>query len=222
VGLFERIERLPVEEWAAAVGGLARRIRRRLARRRGALVGVVASGLLVFAVAGNALFGQSGPHPAPIWGPEDPPVAVATHGAADSPRQKTEASPLVAEVQAGLSEQGYFDGLATGVLDAGTRAAIAAFERAQGLPETGEPSVALLAAVSDETRAAPRPDPAPRLSVAQIQRLLNEQGFGPLEEDGLMGPRTREALERFARAEGLDPSAPGSPAIMRALAGGDA
>lgn len=220
--LSERIERLPVEEWAAAAARLGRRVRRRVARRRGPVLGAVAACVVTGVVAGNALFGQSGPHPAPMWEGGEPRMAVAGHGApADAP-QEAQVSPLVAKVQRELAGQGYFAGAATGVLDDDTRAAIAAFERAQGLPETGEPSVALLAAVSSGVRAVAQPGPAPRLSVADMQRLLNERGFGPLEVDGLMGPRTRGALERFAEAEGLSGADPRSPAVMRALAGGDA
>lgn len=33
--------------------------------------------------------------------------------------------------------------------------------------------------------------------IQQIQRALNKAGFGPLREDGVMGPGTRQALERF-------------------------
>lgn len=218
----ERIERLPVEDWAASVGRVLRRIRRRAQRRRALIVGVAGGGALVIAVAGNALFGQTAPHPAPLWSESERELAVAAHGAPTEAAEPVEVSPLVAKIQEGLSGQGFFAGDPSGVLDDATRSAIRAFERTQGLPETGEPSVGLLAAVSAGVRAVPQPESSPRLSIADMQRLLNERGYGPLDVDGLMGPRTRSAIERFAAERGLAGADPRSPALMRELAEGGA
>jgi lytic murein transglycosylase len=51
------------------------------------------------------------------------------------------------EIQRRLTARGYDTGGADGVIGAKSRAAIAAFQTAQGLPATGEPSVDLLAAL---------------------------------------------------------------------------
>jgi len=222
VRLVERIERLPVEDWAAAVGRGVRRIRRRAARRRALILGVAGGGVLVAAVAGNALFGQTAPHPAPLWGAAEREMAVAAHGGAAEVVEAVEPTPLVAKIQEELGQQGFFAGDPTGILDEATRSAIRTFERTQGLPETGEPSVALLAAVGAGVKPVPRPEPLPRLSVSDMQRILNEKGFGPLEVDGLMGPRTRAALERFAAERGISAADLRAPAMMRALAEGGA
>ena len=222
--LSERFEQLPVEEWAATVARVGRRVRRRASRRRGPLLGGgLALGVAVL-VAGNALFQQTARHPAPLWGSGDGRMAVASHGAPNETagdRETIERSPLVEKVQNALAEEGYFDGPPSGVLTEPTRDAIRTFEAAQGLEQTGKPSVALLAAVSSAVEVVSSREPVPDYSVADIQKRLNERGYGPLEVDGLMGPRTRDALADFARAQGLDPSAPRSPPVMRALARGN-
>ena len=40
-------------------------------------------------------------------------------------------------------------------------------------------------------------------AVALLQLALNRAGFGPLEQDGIFGLRTREALRRFQAANAL-------------------
>lgn len=226
----DRVRDWPVEEWAASAARLARRVRRRAARRRGSLAGVAIAVVMAGAVAGNALWRQDEPHPAPLWGEAqevERTMAVAAHGDRDTDQpapRRADGSSLVGNIQRELAASGYYAGPVTGVLDEATRAGIRAFERAQGLPETGEPSVGLLAAVTSGVRAVPSPEePEPvDLDVADIQRLLNERGYGPLAVDGVMGPNTRSALRRFAEAEGLDTADARSPSVLRALAGGGA
>lgn len=50
-------------------------------------------------------------------------------------------------------------------------------------------------------RAAQRP--APDARVAEAQRKLKEAGFDPGGDDGVLGQRTRSALQDFQRAKGL-------------------
>lgn len=242
MSLADRIERLPVEDWAAFVARTARRARRRVARRPTAAIGVVAGAVVAVAVGGNALFSQSEPHPAPLWG-EAPQEMIATHGDVRdvSPPADPEADrALVQRVQEGLAVGGYYDGPPDGVLDGATQDAIRAFERATGLPETGEPSLALLAAVAAErvdvapageedtaTAAEPavpvataHPAAAQHIDVADMQRLLNARGYGPLSIDGKMGPNTREALKRFSVDAGFGADAGMTPAVLKALAAG--
>jgi hypothetical protein len=52
-----------------------------------------------------------------------------------------------------------------------------------------------------------RTDASPAL--AGVQKALNKLGYGPLAEDGLVGPGTRAALDRFKADHGL----PGGDAI---------
>ncbi|GAB5376298.1 MAG: hypothetical protein AcusKO_27600 [Acuticoccus sp.] len=238
MSLSSRIDALPVEEWAATAARTVRRLRRRVmrkpARSMGALFGVVA----IAAIASNALWEQTGEHPAPLWAKADEPAAaterlVAAHSPA-TPAARPDA--LVAEIQTLLGDAGYYAGPADGILTDTTREAIALFETDNGLDETGEPSVALLSAFGAEDEggevvaavevasviATPEPartpvPPLPALgSIAEIQAALNRAGHGPLSEDGVMGPRTRAALDAFAQNQGL--AATGmTPALLRAL-----
>ncbi|EHP90345.1 Peptidoglycan-binding domain 1 protein [Methylorubrum extorquens DSM 13060] len=41
----------------------------------------------------------------------------------------------------------------------------------------------------------PKPDP----TVIRAQRALTKLGYGPLKDDGLMGPGTKAAIEKFER-----------------------
>lgn len=232
--LAERIERWPIEEWAAAVSRTGRRLRRRAMRRRRGLAVAVATLALVAAVGGNALWRQTERHPAPLWGAPQDGVrqVIAGHGVSAAPANassvgRTSVATLVERVQQALAADGFYTGAPTGRLDEETRAAIRRFEAARGLPETGEPSLALLAAMSEPAPSGGRvtqvaaPSP-PELGVAEVQRLLNAKGFGPLAVDGKMGPRTQEALDRFAVAHGLSTRQGLSPALIEVLAGRDA
>lgn len=42
-------------------------------------------------------------------------------------------------------------------------------------------------------------------SVQLLQLALNRAGFGPLEQDGVFGTATQNALTRFQQAQGLTP-----------------
>ena len=238
--LSERINQWPIEEWASEAGRQLRRVRRRLARRKTRVAVVVASACLMIAVGGNALWSQSARHPAPLWsgGVEQRTAFASSSRLPEVIRQASEDGPdddalasLVSQVQGGLAANGFYDGRVTGELDEETSDAIRSFERARGLAETGEPSLPLLAAVSASVAplpaAASQPDPvrtvhAPQINVADIQRLLNERGFGPLSVDGKMGRMTRHALDNFAAREGFGEGAGLSPEVLRALAGNDA
>lgn len=122
------------------------------------------------AVAVNALFLQSGPHPAPLFKASLLPLTEATHSVpvvvprprpaeAGPPRveaPKSAAAPTSAgrgdviadmlstrrliALQRALAQYGYGQIKPTGVVDADTRAAIEKFERERKLPVTGQPS----------------------------------------------------------------------------------
>ncbi|MEM7695019.1 MAG: peptidoglycan-binding protein [Pseudomonadota bacterium] len=180
----------------------------------------------VAVISSNALFDQSERHPAPIFGAAEElavPVRaeaplVASHSAADP------GDELVRKIQAGLRAKGLYAGATSGVLDDETRAAISALETERGLPATGEPSLGLLAAVS-----APRPadvtrvrevstsSPSVVLSVRDVQAVLNDLGYGPLAVDGVLGPRSRKALDDFAQSKGISERGM-VPSVLRALA----
>ncbi|MFC4174049.1 peptidoglycan-binding protein [Microvirga sp. GCM10011540] len=72
------------------------------------------------------------------------------------------------------------------------QAQLKASEEARNRPQAAMPA-ALLAVT---------PRPAPRDIVA-AQKALTELGYGPLEADGVVGPGTREAIEKYQRETGL-------------------
>lgn len=212
----------PVETWVATCAAAVLRLRRRIWRRPA--LTALAAALPIFGgvIVGNALWQQREVHPAPFWG-ERPQLARVSEVSPPpfpepAPREEPY-SPLVAEIQAALLDGGTHDG----VLDRRTAAAIERFEAANGLTVTGRPSVALLTALRKEQPTSGHPGSAGRtldgIDVAALQGLLNENGYGPLEVDGVLGPRTREALSRFAgTAEGRSALTP--PALE--LVGSDA
>lgn len=51
--------------------------------------------------------------------------------------------------------------------------------------------------------ALPAPDEPTGLTLARAQEMLRDLGFDPGPIDGIWGPRTRAALERFMAARGL-------------------
>lgn len=53
--------------------------------------------------------------------------------------------------------------------------------------------------------------------VRAVQEALTEQGFDPGPSDGLMGPRTREAIGAFQEARGLEPDGLPSEALLDLL-----
>lgn len=130
----------------------------------GAVAAVGAITILV-----NALFLQSGPHPAPIFANKPPPQPQLqqsqqqktvshslTPADAALPRPRAiepVAAParpraaLIGDLQRELSRRGYYDGAADGVYGPRTDAAIRDFEQAAGLRASTEPTEALLQSI---------------------------------------------------------------------------
>lgn len=189
----------------------------------------------------NALVIQQG-RPSP-----DKPRAAAAQAAqpaqpavarAEAPKR----SDLVEQVQTALAERGLYDGVVDGLPGAATTAAIKAFERAQGLAQSGEASEKILAALltapmkradaaptpaarpAKATAPAPAPAPASTGSTAAAnptlmaaQRALAKIGYGPVSIDGKLGTETRNAIRAFERDRGMTETGELTPPVMRAL-----
>jgi peptidoglycan hydrolase-like protein with peptidoglycan-binding domain len=167
-------------------------------------------GLLAAAAAGailvNALFMQSGPHPAPIFANKPAPEAVTTL----RPNEAT--LDVVTEIQRELARRGFYLGAADGVYGPKTDAAIRDFEQAAGLRPSAEPNDTLLAAITRSavkvkpaSEPASRNDPiaallAPSVRITAVQRALTDFGYGPLKPTGTYDAPTRASIERFERA----------------------
>jgi len=191
---------------------------------------IAAGGTVVILV--NALFLQSGPHPAPIIANKPPPapaVVSSSLTAADTALPRHRPADLVAEplpparpraqvvtdIQRELSKRGFFDGAADGFYGPKTDAAIRDFEQAAGLRPSNEVGDALLQSImrsplkSKPAVAAPKKnDPIAGLlstdpKVMAVQRALSSYGYGQIKPTGVYDPETRAAIEQFERERKL-------------------
>lgn len=155
------------------------------------------------AIVFNALFLQTRQHPAPL---------VGTGDAEERPEQQGDI--LVLSVQAALKEVGDYSGPLDGLDGPQTQSAIRLFESRAGLTSTGRPTPALLAAVQtfanqlnarriEERRQSPAGPSEPDSRVTAVQVALARSAYGPLRDDGVVGPETRMAIMRFQRDRNL-------------------
>jgi peptidoglycan hydrolase-like protein with peptidoglycan-binding domain len=190
------------------------------------LICMVAAAAAATAILINALFMQSGPHPAPIFANKGPVAQADPQGAVAMPRPRpgehdagrtdthTRArTELVAEIQRELIKRGFYDGVADGVYGFRTDAAVRDFEQAAGLKPVAEPNEVLLRAIARSSVRAPagapsRGDPiadllAPNKRVVAVQRVLADFGYGQIKPTGVLDPETKAAIERFERERKL-------------------
>jgi peptidoglycan hydrolase-like protein with peptidoglycan-binding domain len=185
----------------------------------------------------NALFLQSGPHPAPIFA-NRPPVTAISRGtqAVPVPQPRTaEVSSrprsridLIADIQRELARRGFYDGSADGVYGPKTDSAIRDFEQAAGLRPTAEPNDVLLSTIARSTLKAkpaaqlPKNDPiaellVPSRRIVAIQRALSDFGYGQIKPSGSYDVDTRRAIERFERENKLPVTGQISERLTRQL-----
>jgi len=154
------------------------------------------------------------PAPRPNIAAQTATSAAPAQTAAQASGRTDDPNMLVREVQAELVRRGLYDGPADGLLGPKTEAAILDYEIGAGLKPTGRPNPQLLTAM--RTPVAAQPGVAsPR--VAAVQRVLDQQGFGPVKADGVAGEATRAAIRRFEERRGLPQKGEITPAILREL-----
>jgi peptidoglycan hydrolase-like protein with peptidoglycan-binding domain len=137
-------------------------------------VGVVGS----VAILVNALFLQSGPHPAPLFKASPSPLAAgeATNTVVAVPRARpAEPVPvkldvpavartpveIMADIQRELARRGFYDGSIDGVHGSKTDSAIRDFEQAAGMKPSVQANEALLQTIVRSSIEAPRTAAAP-------------------------------------------------------------
>jgi peptidoglycan hydrolase-like protein with peptidoglycan-binding domain len=126
------------------------------------------------AILVNALFLQSGPHPAPLFKAPLSPVAAgeATNSVVvavprarlaepvsakvETPAVARTPGEIMAEIQRELARRGFYDGSIDGVHGPKTDSAIRDFEQAAGLKPSLQPNEALLQAIVKSSIEAPR------------------------------------------------------------------
>lgn len=227
---------IEIEENASGVGAA-------ISRHPREFVALVMATAAVGAIFANALFMQSGPHPAPIFAARPlvaaKPSAAATRPVVVEPVRLTNppAAPvrnrvqLIAEIQRELTRRGFYDGIADGVWGARTDAGARDFLQAAGIrmnPDVSEEllrtiqSAPLKAAGAAVVSAPVRNDPiadliAPSKRVLAIQRALSDFGYGQIKQTGAYDPETRTAIEKFERDHRLPVTGQISDRFVREL-----
>ncbi|GJE28621.1 hypothetical protein LKMONMHP_3494 [Methylobacterium organophilum] len=186
---------LPRTQAAGASGGMlafAAKLGRIGIAHPGETLGTLAALAAAAYVALNALGFQVGRHPAPIL-----PQAVAKaepKKAAPPPAKAAPEEPAAVKAAEPPRPK----------------------EAAEAAKPVPHDAIGEIIKTRPETTASvtPKADPA----VARAQRALVKLGYGPLKEDGLMGPGTRAAIEKFERDRKL--AVTGQPAgkTLRELA----
>ena len=205
-------------------------------------VAVLMATAAVSAIFINALFLQSGPHPAPIFATrpyikQDASVAVPKTPVAQPMTAPDTVAPnrpqLIANIQRELTRRGFYDGAADGIWGAKTDASARDFVQVTGVKVNAEATDNLLRAimasnakgqVGRATSAEPiRNDPiaeliAPSKRVLAIQRALADFGYGQIKPSGMYDPDTRAAIEKFERDHRLPVTGEASDRFVRELA----
>ncbi|MCB1386543.1 MAG: peptidoglycan-binding protein [Nitratireductor sp.] len=204
-------------------------------------------------VAGNIFFAQSGAHPDPIWATRDMtttqsvtmdarPVRTTSVRPRAIPvpaRPVAVKSELIEGIQAALARTGDFSGTVDGLNGPVTRAAIAAYQKRNGLPASGNASPELLALIEStlpKTVAAAKRD---RLSdviatsqsadangkagldagfIRELQTGLARATGAEIDVDGILGSQTEAALKRFQQKHGLSVTGKPDTATLDRLA----
>ncbi len=172
---------------------------------------------------------------APLARPAPAPAAPVAAKPPEVPPAATPSDPLLADIQRELARRGFYKGEAHGRPGTATTQAIRDYQFSQRVPVDGRPSEALLKDLQSASRAAMRDElsdllkrngterPAaaedrPSRTVFDVQRALNKAGYGPLTEDGQMGPSTRNALAKFEADRKLPPRGEPKGPVLKLLA----
>jgi peptidoglycan hydrolase-like protein with peptidoglycan-binding domain len=158
----------------------------------------------------------------------EPARPVVTPVPAEAAKPVASRAALVFDIQRELQRRGYYAGTVDGLDGPRTDAAIRDAEQALGQRLTGEPTEALLAALSklpvrqaQPAGAAPRDQIAaliePQARVVAVQRALSDYGYGPIRTPGTVGPETRAAIEKFERDRRLPVTGQIGPQLVREL-----
>jgi len=221
---------------------IAGRVLRFVVRHPRDLIGGVAAAAAVGTILVNALYLQPGPHPAPIFSVRSRPVSgeqTVTVLPRPRPADLFSARPdagtrpraeVISDVQRELARRGFYDGPIDGLPGPRTDAAIQDFAEAAGIKPAPDPSEELLRTLAKSTIKAPRgpttasrPDPIggliapPPRRVTAVQRALNESGYGQIRANGVMGPDTITAIQKFERERKLPITGQISDRLIREL-----
>jgi peptidoglycan hydrolase-like protein with peptidoglycan-binding domain len=153
--------------------------------------------------------------------------------AAQPPMQPTYEQKLspqaIRDVQQRLRQSGFYSGEVDGVWGQSTQAALEKFQQNHNLQVTGslnqstltilgmDPNTIVGQRTEAPTSSTAAAQPLDRPVVREIQARLRRQGFYSGGTDGVWGPGTQQALERFQRARGLQVTGDANPMTLSAL-----
>lgn len=137
----------------------------------------------------------------------------------------------IESVQRELAASGLYSGQVDGVSGRRTKLAIIAYQRANGLDETGQASTDLIEHIrytrqineavnmTDAGTTAPRAAPTskPVDTVTRVQVGLAELGYEPGAINGELGQQTRSAILKFERDRGIAPTGDISATLIAEL-----
>lgn len=138
----------------------------------------------------------------------------------------------IESVQRELAASGLYSGQVDGVSGRRTKLAIIAYQRANGLDETGQASADLIEHIrytrqineavnmTDAGTAQPRaatPTSKPVDTVTRVQVGLAELGYEPGAINGELGQQTRNAILKFERDRGIAPTGDISATLIAEL-----
>lgn len=113
--------------------------------------------------------------------------------------------PMVVRLQNGLNRAGYDVGTVDGLFGTRTQAAVRAFQRANGLPESGVVDfntwLTIAPYLDSRDIYLRRGDRGMLVRIAQT--ALARAGHNPGTVDGIFGPNTQNAVRAFQQARGL-------------------
>jgi hypothetical protein len=179
-----------------------------LSRPRDSML-TIAAAVAAGAIVINSLYLQPGPHPAPIFALKRSPIASDTPVGAITERMP---APRPAEIA--KPEPAPQSHAAVPQPVARPRDPIAEL-LASPPPARGATTAAV-------TPVPPAPIPQVQPAASQllaVQRRLSEYGYGPVPLNGVDGPETRAAIERFERSRGLPATGKVSDRLVRELTG---
>jgi peptidoglycan hydrolase-like protein with peptidoglycan-binding domain len=152
--------------------------------------------------------------------------------AAQPPMQPTYEQKLspqaIREVQQRLRQLGFYSGENDGIWGQSTQLALEKFQQHNNLQVTGalnqstvtilglDPNVILVQRPQPPVSSAAA-QPLDRPVVREIQQRLRRQGFYSGGADGVWGPGTQQAVERFQRARGLQVTGDLNPMTLNAM-----
>ncbi len=200
-----------------------------------ALSGLFSVSLLIVL---NAVYWQSGRHPAPIGAvkvhkPPAPGAAPARDtGTARRPSgqaagpfaalPRTAQTALIRRIQEELGKAGFYNGRIDGLYGPQTRAAIRGYQQSAGIAASGVPSAELpgqirFSRLLNAGQSTGSTKPKIDKSVVLVQTGLAELGYSPGPVDGIMGRETRAAIRRFEKERGMKVSGAVSARLIHEL-----